>query len=70
MQEDVTERGNPFMLADVDRLVYGEQAGLEIKTASPYKWKDWKNGDIPIHYQIQCNHYMAVTGLDNGTYVH
>lgn len=55
---------NPFMLADVDRLVYGEQSGLEIKTASPYKWKDWKNGDIPMHYQIQCNHYMAVTGLD------
>lgn len=26
----------PFMLADVDRMVVGENAGLECKTASPY----------------------------------
>lgn len=54
----------PFMIADVDRLVKGENAGLEIKTASPYKKKDWANGKIPYHYELQCNHYMAVTGLD------
>ena len=27
---------NPFMLADVDRMIVGENAGLECKTASPY----------------------------------
>lgn len=54
----------PFMIADVDRLVNGENAGLEIKTASPYKRKDWADGKIPYHYELQCNHYMAVTGLD------
>ena len=27
---------HPFMLADVDRMVVGENAGLECKTASPY----------------------------------
>ena len=27
---------NPFMIADVDRLVSGEDAGLECKTASAY----------------------------------
>lgn len=51
---------NPFMLANVDRLIVGEDAGLECKTASPYMADKWKGGEIPIHYQIQCHHYMAV----------
>lgn len=52
----------PFMLADVDRLVVGEDAGLECKTASPYSAGQWKDGRIPPHYLAQCLHYMAVTG--------
>ena len=54
----------PFMLADVDRMVVGENAGLECKTASPYMADHWKNGQIPIHYELQCHHYMVVTGAD------
>lgn len=50
----------PFMLADVDRMVVGEPAGLECKTASPYMADKWKDGRIPMHYYIQCLHYMAV----------
>lgn len=53
---------HPFMIADVDRLVAGEDAGLECKTASAYNADKWKNGCIPLHYAIQCYHYMAVTG--------
>lgn len=53
---------HPFMLADVDRLVVGEDAGLECKTASAYSADKWKNGAIPVHYIMQCYHYMAVTG--------
>lgn len=53
---------HPFMLADVDRLVVGEDAGLECKTASAYNADKWKDGAIPDHYLIQCYHYMAVTG--------
>lgn len=53
---------HPFMLADVDRLIVGEDAGLECKTASPYNDNKWKDGQIPPHYLIQCLHYMAVTG--------
>lgn len=53
---------HPFMLADVDRLVTGEDAGLECKTASAYSAGRWKDGKIPEHYVIQCLHYMAVTG--------
>lgn len=53
---------HPFMIADIDRLVIGEDAGLECKTASAYNADKWKDGDIPLHYVLQCVHYMAVTG--------
>ena len=53
---------HPFMIADVDRLVVGEDAGLECKTASAYNADKWEDGDIPPHYVMQCYHYMAVTG--------
>ena len=53
---------HPFMLADVDRLVVGEDAGLECKTASAYSADKWADGNIPLHYVMQCYHYMAVTG--------
>lgn len=55
---------NPFMLADVDRMIVGENAGLECKTASPYMAEQWKDGSIPVSYQIQCYHYMAVCRAD------
>lgn len=53
---------HPFMIADVDRLVVGEDAGLECKTASAYNADKWKDGNVPLHYMMQCYHYMAVTG--------
>ena len=53
---------HPFMLADVDRLVVGEDAGLECKTVSAYSADKWADGNIPLHYVMQCYHYMAVTG--------
>lgn len=55
---------HPFMLADVDRMIIGENAGLECKTASPYMADKWKDGKIPLSYEIQCHHYMAVCGAD------
>ena len=53
---------HPFMIADVDRFVIGEDAGLECKTASAYNADKWADGNIPLHYIMQCYHYMAVTG--------
>uniref|UniRef100_UPI000B09691B YqaJ viral recombinase family nuclease n=1 Tax=Clostridium sp. NkU-1 TaxID=1095009 RepID=UPI000B09691B len=53
---------HPFMLADVDRLIVGKDAGLECKTASAYNMDKWKEDEIPAHYLIQCHHYMSVTG--------
>lgn len=54
----------PFMLSDVDRMVVGENAGLECKTASPYMADKWEDGKIPLSYQIQCLHYMAVCNAE------
>lgn len=54
----------PFMIADVDRLVVGERAGLECKTVNLYSAEKWKDQQIPAHYLMQCYHYMAVLNLD------
>ena len=54
----------PFMLANVDRTVIGENAGLEIKTAGVSQYRKWKDDELPDAYYCQCLHYMAVTGAD------
>ena len=51
----------PFAIANIDRAVVGEKAFLECKVTNSYSKKVWQMG-VPIHYQIQVNHYMAVTG--------
>ena len=55
---------HPIMLADFDRLIVGQKAGLECKTVSPYSADKWKDGAIPLHYQMQVQHYLAVSGFD------
>jgi putative phage-type endonuclease len=63
---------HPFMLANVDRLVgtLPDLVGvLEVKTTAAYHRAEWEVGDdgavsVPIPYQIQGMHYLAVTGLD------
>lgn len=58
---------HPFMLANIDRWVPGENAGLEIKNTSEYNRNDWFDGHteiIPVEYMLQANHYMAVTSAD------
>ena len=54
----------PWMLADIDREVVGENAGLECKTTSLYNKHDFAGGEIPLTYYVQCQHYMAVMGFD------
>ena len=52
----------PFAHANVDRLVVGEDAGLECKTTTVLNLKRYANGEYPEHYYVQCVHYMMVTG--------
>ena len=54
----------PWMLADIDREVVGENAGLECKTTSLYNKHDFAGGEIPLTYYVQCQHYMAVMGFE------
>ena len=58
----ITNPKYPFAHANVDRMVVGEDAGLECKTTSVLNLKKFKNGNYPEHYYVQCVHYLAITG--------
>jgi putative phage-type endonuclease len=52
----------PFMLANIDRKVVGEDAVLECKTTNEYNKKEWTDDEVPEKYVVQVQHYLAVTG--------
>lgn len=52
------------MIADVDREIIGENAGLECKTTQAWGGKVIMKGEIPLTYYVQCMHYMSVMGYD------
>lgn len=53
---------HPCMIADIDRRVIGERAGLECKTSKDLHLTRYRNGEYPLEYYAQCLHYLAVTG--------
>ncbi|MBQ8953207.1 MAG: YqaJ viral recombinase family protein [Clostridia bacterium] len=55
---------HPCMIADIDRRIIGERAGLECKTSKDLHLARYRNGDYPLEYYAQCLHYLAVTGWD------
>lgn len=52
----------PHAHADVDRMVIGEDAGLECKTTSALDLRQFHGVEFPEKYYAQCVHYLAVTG--------
>lgn len=52
----------PFAIANIDREIVGEDAGLEIKTTDTLNMIKFRGGEYPENYYCQCVHYMAVTG--------
>lgn len=52
----------PFIAANVDRLVIGEDAILEAKTCSDFMAWEWEGEEIPADYIFQCYQYLLVTG--------
>ena len=58
----IVNKAYPFAHANVDRMIIGEDTGLECKTTSSLNVKKFKNGEYPDNYYVQCVHYMAVTG--------
>lgn len=62
--ETIFHKDYPFLGGNIDRAVVGKREGLECKTASAWKAKEWAGEEIPQEYIIQCHHYLAVTGWD------
>lgn len=56
----------PFMVANIDRRVVGENAILECKTANQFLANEWEENEIPASYLVQVQHYLVVTGAEVG----
>lgn len=54
----------PFLRANIDRDVIGENAILECKTASVYLSDEWTGEEVPAAYLCQIQHYMNVLDAD------
>ena len=54
----------PCLTANIDRVVVGENVGLECKTMNDYSSNDYdfESGEIPTQYYYQVQHYMMVMG--------
>ena len=60
-------RKYPFMICDVDRVVFlpdGSIAILECKTTTEFNKDAWEGGAIPKPYKLQAMHYMATLDVD------
>lgn len=55
---------HPFMLANLDREIVGENAILECKTTNAFNGMEWDGEEVPASYICQCQHYLAVTGAE------
>lgn len=55
----------PWMLANIDRRIVGQNKGLECKTASNFMGDEWEGDELPDSYYLQIQHYMAVMGWES-----
>jgi putative phage-type endonuclease len=51
----------PFAIANIDRDIVSEEAGLECKSTSALNTRRFKDGEFPNNYYCQCVHYLGVT---------
>jgi putative phage-type endonuclease len=59
----------PYLIGHVDRIVTSHPGGpavLEAKTTSVYRKADWADGQAPLPYVIQVQHYLDLTGYRTG----
>lgn len=59
-----SHKDHPYLTANIDRDVVGENAILECKTASVYLSDKWEGDEIPEQYICQVQHYMNVLNRD------
>ncbi|EGP5670200.1 endonuclease [Enterococcus faecium] len=55
---------HPFLRANIDRDVVGENSILECKTANQFLDKEWEGEEVPLSYLCQVQHYMNVLNKD------
>jgi putative phage-type endonuclease len=63
--------GQPFILATPDGIAEwpdGEMGVVEVKTTGGYNMADWQAGEPPVHYAVQIQQQMLVTGLQKGSF--
>lgn len=60
-----THPDHPWMLANIDRRIVGQNKGLECKTASNFMGDEWEGDELPDSYYIQIQHYISVMGWDS-----
>ncbi len=53
VNETIFHPKHPFLGANIDRRIVGEDSVLEAKTASGWKAKEWTGEDIPIEYRLK-----------------
>ena len=55
----------PWQMANFDRLIVGEDCGLECKTANAFKKEEWEGDSVPDAYYCQCQWYMALSDYNS-----
>jgi len=55
----------PHLFANTDRMIapcegHPDKGVYEGKTTSAYNKDDWKDGKVPLYYQVQVQHYLYV----------
>jgi len=63
----IVHREHPFLIGHIDREVVANERGpgvLEVKTAGRLtdEWGEPGTDEVPEHYLVQVQHYLAVTG--------
>ena len=54
----------PWQMANFDRLIVGEECGLECKTANAFKQEEWEGDNVPDAYYCQCQWYAHLSGFE------
>ena len=65
---EIVDPDRPYLIGFPDRIILDEKRGagiLECKTTAGWKRGDWAE-DIPLHHQVQHQHYLYLSGLTWG----
>lgn len=62
--KQLSHKNYPFIIANIDRRVIGENAILECITASSFSGSEWEEDQVSTSHLLKCQHYLAVTGAE------